>query len=92
VKDFVGTVSRQVIDLCKKYNKEAQIWIQGFRVPSGKENEVSEAIQTAYDAGIRNIATWSFEAGACMSYIKSERPSIVWEKVVEKYKILKTRS
>ncbi|MBI2560454.1 MAG: hypothetical protein HYW14_04900 [Planctomycetes bacterium] len=91
VKDFVGTVSRQVIDLCKKYNKEAQIWIQGFRVPSGKENEVSDAIQVAYDTGIRNIATWSFEAGACMSYIKSERPSIVWENIVEKYRKLAGR-
>ncbi len=92
VKDFVGDVSRQVINLCKKYKKEAQIWIQGFRIPNGKENEVSEAIQVAYDAGVRNIATWSFEAGACMSYIKSERPSIVWANIVEKYKKLRCLS
>ena len=89
VKDFVKTVSDEVLRLCEKHNKEPQIWIQGFRVPEGREDEVSVAIKTAYDSGIRNIATWSFDAGACMSYISSDRPEMVWDIISSKYKELK---
>ena len=89
VKDFVKTISDEVVTLCKRYHKEPQIWIQGFRVPEGREDEVSAAIKIAYDSGVRNIATWSFDAGACMSYISSDRPEMVWDIISAKYKELK---
>ncbi len=88
VGDFVGEISRDVVQLCEKYHKEPQIWIQGFRVPEGREEEVSTAIKEAYDSGVKNIATWCFEAGACMTYIRSDRPEIVWDIISKKYKEL----
>ncbi|MFQ5965601.1 MAG: hypothetical protein ACE5KZ_15105 [Candidatus Scalinduaceae bacterium] len=88
VRDFVGSVSREVVQLCGKYNKEPQIWIQGFKVPKGREREVSTAIEVATELSIENIATWCFEAGACMSYISSDRPEIVWDIISRKYKEL----
>jgi len=91
VSDFVKTISCEVVKLCEKFHKEPQIWIQGFRVPEGREEEVSTAIKVAYDSGVRNIATWSFEAGACMSYISSDRPDMVWDKISTKYKELQLR-
>ncbi|KKM71093.1 hypothetical protein LCGC14_1434080 [marine sediment metagenome] len=88
VGDFVGEISREVVQLCNKYRKEPQIWIQGFRVPEGREEEVSTAIKVAYDSGVKNIATWCFEAGACMTYISSDCPEKVWNIISRKYKEL----
>lgn len=86
VKDYVGKVSSDVVQLCKKHNKEPQIWIQGYRVPEGREEEVRTAINVAFNSGVRNIATWCFEAGACMSFISSSRPEIVWNIITDEYK------
>ena len=89
VNDFVAEVSGKVVQLCEKYHKEPQIWIQGFRVPEGREEEVSTAIKTSFDSGVRNIAAWCFEGGACMTYISSDRPEIVWSNISKEYKELR---
>jgi len=89
VSDFVAKVSETVVQLCEKYHKEPQIWIQGFRVPEGREEEVSTAIKTAFDSGVRNIAAWCFEGGDCMTYIRSDRPEIVWDNISKEYKELR---
>ena len=86
--DFVEKVSREVVQLCKKHDKEPQIWIQGYRVPAGREEEVSTAIKAAFDSGVRNIATWCFEGGACMTYISSDQPELVWDTISKDYKNL----
>ena len=85
VTEFVRNVSNEVLALSKKYNKEPQIWIQGYRVPANRETEIVTAVDVAYDAGIRNIATWSFEGTDCMTYVRSERPEIVWQNVRNAY-------
>ena len=89
--DFVGAVSREVVQLCDRYKKEPQIWIQGFRVPEGRETEISTAIEAAFDSGVRNLATWCFDAGACMSYISSDCPEIAWNMIRKKYRQFKGR-
>lgn len=81
VTEFVRSVSNEVLTLSKRYNKEAQIWIQGYRVPANREKEIITAVDVAYESGIRNIATWSFEGTDCMTYVRSERPDIVWQNV-----------
>lgn len=85
VTEFVHSVSNEVIALSKKYNKEPQIWIQGYRVPANREEEIVTAVDVAYDAGIRNIATWSFEGTDCMTYVRSDRPDVVWQNVRNVY-------
>ncbi len=92
VEDFVGRISKEVVRLCEMYHKEAQIWIQGFRVSEGREPEVATAIRKAFDSGVRNMASWCFDAGACMSYISSDRPEIVWDTISKNYRELQLRS
>ncbi|MDE2217104.1 MAG: hypothetical protein KGJ87_08110 [Planctomycetota bacterium] len=85
VTEFVRSVSNEVLTLSKRYNKEAQIWIQGYRVPANREKEIITAVDVAYESGIRNIAMWSFEGTDCMTYVRSERPEIVWQNVRSAY-------
>ena len=91
VVDFVGSVSSEVVRLCTKHDKEPQIWIQGYRVPAEREEEISTTIKVAFDSGVRNIATWCFDGGACMTYISSERPEKVWDTVSKEYKNLQQK-
>jgi len=85
VKEFVKQVSSEVLSLSAKYKKEPQIWIQGYRVPADREGEIMTAVDVAYNTGIRNIATWSFEGTDCMTYVRSDRPEIVWQNVCNAY-------
>ena len=79
VGKFVGYFSQKTQDLCKKYGKEGQIWIQSFKIPEGREQELTIAIDTAYNVGIRNIAAWGYDGCKSMSSVRSDRPDIVWE-------------
>ncbi len=85
VTEFVRTVSDKVFALSKKYHKEPQIWIQGYRVPAQREEEIITAVDVAYESGVRNIATWSFEGTDCMTYVRSDRPDVVWQNVRDAY-------
>lgn len=91
MEDFVRDMSRTMVTLCAEHGKEAQIWVQGFRIPAGEEEEVGRAIKIAYGEGVRNIAVWSFQGSSCMSYLKSERPDVVWQKVAEAYRDLRVK-
>ncbi len=85
VQEFVGGFAREVSQLCQKYKKEGQLWIQGYRIPAGREEEIKEAIAVAYSEGIRNFATWSYYGTSYMSYIRSDNPEKVWDILGEVY-------
>ncbi len=91
MEEFVRSVSQEVVALCKKHDKEPQIWVQGFRIPSGREDEVKRAIEIAHEEGVRNIAVWSYGGSGCMSYLRSERPEEVWKRVTEAFTGLRDR-
>ena len=89
VKEF----SDKVMEQCQKNNLENQIWIQGFKISSGKEEDVQTAIETALECGITNLAVWGFHACGHMSYIACDNSEKVWNIIcrsfgtaVEKYK------
>ena len=85
INDFVGGFAREVVSLSNQYNKEAQIWIQNYQIPRGREDEIREAIAVAFAEGVRNLAAWSFYGTSYMSYIKSDDPQKVWDTLGEIY-------
>jgi hypothetical protein len=85
VDPYVVNHARLLVELGQKYGKEPQIWIQNFRIPAGREDEIREAIAVAYAEGIRNFAAWSFYGSSYMSWIKSDNPEKVWDTLGEVY-------
>lgn len=81
--DFVAEFSKKVYNLCREYGKEPQIWIQAFKIPMGREREISQAVELAREAGIRNIAAWSFDAGSLIDELNSDNPKLV-ERTIKK--------
>lgn len=88
--DFVAEFSKTVYNLCREYGKEPQIWIQAFKIPTGKEREISQAVELVRGAGICNIAAWSFDAGGLIDELNSDNPKLV-ERTIKKAYLKITR-
>ncbi len=86
VYNHVKKFSDMVMGLAMKYRKEPQIWIQLFRIPAGRESDIELAVKAARDAGVRNLAAWSYKATSYMSYIRSEDPEMAWATLLKAYR------
>ncbi|MDD5492504.1 MAG: hypothetical protein PHV60_07485 [bacterium] len=87
--DFVEDFAKKVYNLCKHHNKEAQLWIQAFKIPSGFEPEISKAVEIAAKTGITNIAAWSYDGGSLVDQLNSADPALVWQTVKQAFKTIK---
>jgi hypothetical protein len=76
--EFVADTTAKVLSVCAEYGKVPQMWVQAYRVPSGREEEIASAVEIIADMGVRNIAAWSFRGGAPMN-LASDDPDRVWE-------------
>ncbi|MBQ4071857.1 MAG: hypothetical protein IJD51_05570 [Clostridia bacterium] len=74
--------TRVCLAAAEKHGKDHNIWIQGYACPRGREEEIIEATEAAYDAGARTILAWSFHAGESNSY-RSECTERSWLASVE---------
>lgn len=84
---FVKSYSSKIKELAEQNNIDAQIWIQGFRVPSGKEHEIKTAIDIAVGEGITNLAIWGFNGCDHMSYLKCDNSELVWKTAVKAFQL-----
>jgi len=56
----------------------SHLWIQGFSIPAGREDEIRRAVLSAGDISPDMIAIWGMDCCASMSYLACERPEIAW--------------
>jgi hypothetical protein len=87
--DFVEDFAKKVYNLCKEHNKEAQLWIQAFKIPAGNEPEIGKAVEIAAKAGITNIAAWSYDCGSLVDQLNSADPALVWQTLKQAFKAVK---
>jgi len=85
LEEFVGTASREIAEISSRYGLEGQIWLQGFGIPAGKEEELVRAVQLIVSAGIRNIAVWGIYACEHLSWIRPANPALAWQKIKEAF-------
>lgn len=89
--EFVEEFAKKVYNLCNEHDKEAQLWIQAFKIPAGKEPEIRLAVDIAAKAGIANIAAWSYDCGSLVDQLNSANPALVWETVKKAFKTVKEK-
>jgi hypothetical protein len=85
VASFVGQYAEKIVQLARHHGKESQIWVQNFMITPQTEEYVRTAIRIAYQAGIRNIAAWSYWGAGYMAWLRSENPERVWKILGEEY-------
>lgn len=86
VESFVRECSVRAKQVCDEVGIRCQIWIQGFRIPTGREEEVRTAIRTALDCGVRNLAVWGFDACRHITSIAPDDPGKVWSIIGEEFR------
>ncbi|MBI4313347.1 MAG: hypothetical protein HY594_00880 [Candidatus Omnitrophica bacterium] len=91
VARHVGRSAARIAKLAQQYKKEGQIWILNFNIKQGEEGRIPEAIEAAYQAGIRNLAAWSYYGAGYIS-LASDDPKKVWETLGNSYAGLQAKS
>jgi hypothetical protein len=75
---FMREYSRTAAQASAKHGRELQLWLQAFRVPEGREEELRTGMRVAEEVGATRIAAWSYRATESMSQIACARPGVVW--------------
>jgi hypothetical protein len=83
--EFFRTTGGKAVKLAEKYGKRSQLWLQAFRIPWGRESEISEAVNITAELGADSIFAWPYRGGEG-SYLESEDPGEVWETIGEAYR------
>lgn len=90
VYKYVYSRTKTNLDICIKFNKDHNLWIQAFGIPAGREEEIIYASEAAYDAGARTIIAWSFRGGEPNNY-RAERCDVVWHTVGDTMRRIRDR-
>lgn len=79
VEPFVRRWAAWTVAWAARHRKTPQLWIPTFGIPAGAEGDVAQAVTIAREAGVQNIAVWSFDCGALIDRLRSANPRVVWE-------------
>lgn len=83
-RDYVVSQTR---DILKRSGKRVQVWVQGFKIPGGRENEVGEMVRLIHDEGVRDIQFWSY-GNEAFSEIGCDDGKKVWDSLRDAYEEL----
>ena len=75
---YVYDATRKMLDVSTRLGKGHNLWIQGFGVPQGREEEMVLAADAAYDAGARTILVWGFRGSESNDY-RASCPDLAWK-------------
>jgi hypothetical protein len=78
--DFVHKATRKNLEISEKYHKDHNVWVQGFGLPKGHEEEIVIASDAAYDAGARTILVWGFRGSESNDY-RMANPELAWKTI-----------
>ena len=82
--------AERVTDICRPVGIESQVWLQGFLIPAGFEEEISQAADIAVSVGVKNLAMWGFGGCAHISAMHSARPERVWSTMASVFRRLRS--
>ena len=78
VYDFVLNGARKNLEVCARFGKEHNLWIQSYFNPRGTEEEIVAAADALWDAGARSIWAWGYRGSEANDY-RSELPDATWK-------------
>jgi hypothetical protein len=83
MEPFLTRQTRRVLEACAKTGKRAQIWVQLFNVPAGREAEIVQGMKLigkmqVGGKGVESVFGWPYLAGK-NSILASDNPDVVWQ-------------
>lgn len=86
---FVRRTSIRLNSIAKKNNKLSEVWIQGFSIRDGEEQEISRYMSQAAVQGVDRIMVWTYRCGWGSS-VASDNPDACWKIIKDAVKSLRT--
>lgn len=86
---FMREYSEAAQTAAKKHGRDLQLWLQAFRLPEGREEELRIGVRVAEEVGATHIAAWSYEATDSMSQIKCGNSELVWNIISDEFRRLR---
>lgn len=83
VEDFVRPQTEKLMKVAREHNLRAQMWLQGFKIPAGREPELQAAVDVFIENGCRDIAVWGFDSCQHISWIRPDNPEKTWATVCD---------
>ena len=77
----------EVNQLCATQGKSSQIWLNAWRIPAGREEEVYTGGRALAEVGCDSLYTWSFRGGLGTNE-ESDDPAKTWASVERLYREL----
>jgi hypothetical protein len=79
--------TEMVKEICKRKGKTSQVWLNCWRIPAGREEEIYTGGKALAEVGCDSMYTWSFRGGlgtneAC------DNPELAWASVCRLYREL----
>jgi hypothetical protein len=82
---FLRVFAGKALAAAHKHGLKTQVWVQAFRVPEGREEELRAGLRTAAALGADQVAAWSYDATSSMSQLRPARPEAVWRIIGEAF-------
>ena len=82
VYNFVYEGTKENLRVAQQFGKDHNIWIQCYNNPRGREEDIIQAAEAAYDAGARTILAWGYYGSESNDYGAKNAP-VTWAKTCE---------
>jgi hypothetical protein len=91
--EFVTQWTQKILNLAAQFQKRAQIWVQLYRVPRGREEEIAKGIELISSLEVEgkkvdSIFGWPYLAGKGTT-LSSDNPDVVWKVFTDTLQILR---
>jgi hypothetical protein len=80
---YVSERGRPLVEIARRAGREAEIWIQGIRIPAGRESAIRSAVLAAAKLEPDLVSFWSFRATERMSSLSCGDPEAAWREMKE---------
>jgi len=82
---YFREVGEKCLQLAQRHGKKSQLWLQAFRVPEGREDELKDATRIASELGADSLFAWPYRGGLG-SILESGDARKLWGIIGEAYR------
>lgn len=82
VYQFAYEGAKENLRVANQFGKDHNVWIQTFKNPKGREEDIIQAAEGLYDAGARTILAWGYYGSESNDYAAKNAP-VTWAKTCE---------
>jgi len=76
---FLKETTQKILKLSSKYGKENHIWLQAFKVPRGREEDIVKGAKILKKENVDTVLFWGVFACKHISSIAPDDPEKTWE-------------